>query len=119
MHHCHLQGGCIIRAVFLDDIYQAYKRNPGLENLMMDKEFAEKLIVRRCPLHHIIAAPLYVADRWRFLKGEEGRRRPYHLPDIHETSQLPDISPVSMGSLLLYLCCSMKSMAEALIERNL
>ena len=44
MHHCHLQGGCIIRAVFLDDIYQAYKRNPGLENLMMDKEFAEKLI---------------------------------------------------------------------------
>ncbi|CAK0780217.1 hypothetical protein CVIRNUC_004973 [Coccomyxa viridis] len=38
------KGGCIIRAVFLDDIYQAYKRNPGLENLMMDKEFAEKLI---------------------------------------------------------------------------
>ena len=44
MHHYYLQGGCIIRAVFLDDIYQAYKRNPGLENLMMDKEFAEKLI---------------------------------------------------------------------------
>ena len=42
--HAHLQGGCIIRAVFLDDIYQAYKRNPGLDNLMMDKEFAQKLI---------------------------------------------------------------------------
>ncbi len=39
-----LQGGCIIRAVFLDDIYQAYKRNPNLENLMMDKEFATKLV---------------------------------------------------------------------------
>ena len=36
-----MQGGCIIRAVFLDDIYQAYKRNPALENLMMDEEFAD------------------------------------------------------------------------------
>ena len=38
------QGGCIIRAVFLDDIYQAYKRNPALENLMVDPEFAQKLV---------------------------------------------------------------------------
>ena len=38
------QGGCIIRAVFLDDIYQAYKRNPALENLMMDQEFGSKLV---------------------------------------------------------------------------
>ena len=38
------QGGCIIRAVFLDDIYQAYKRNPALENLMVDPEFAKKLV---------------------------------------------------------------------------
>ena len=39
-----MQGGCIIRAVFLDDIYQAYKRNPALENLMMDEEFGSKLV---------------------------------------------------------------------------
>ncbi len=39
-----LQGGCIIRAVFLDDIYKAYKRNPALENLMVDPEFAKKLV---------------------------------------------------------------------------
>jgi 6-phosphogluconate dehydrogenase len=38
------QGGCIIRAVFLDDIYQAYKRNPALDNLMVDPEFAQKLV---------------------------------------------------------------------------
>ncbi|CAL5221728.1 g3976 [Coccomyxa viridis] len=38
------KGGCIIRAVFLDDIYQAYKRNPALENLMMDEEFGSKLV---------------------------------------------------------------------------
>lgn len=30
--------------MFLDDIYQAYKRNPALENLMVDKEFGSKLV---------------------------------------------------------------------------
>ena len=30
--------------MFLDDIYQAYKRNPALENLMMDQEFGSKLV---------------------------------------------------------------------------
>lgn len=39
-----VQGGCIIRAAFLDDIYQAYKRDAALENLMMDKEFGTKLV---------------------------------------------------------------------------
>jgi 6-phosphogluconate dehydrogenase len=38
-----LQGGCIIRAVFLDEIKQAYERNPALENLLMDEYFARKL----------------------------------------------------------------------------
>ena len=38
------QGGCIIRAVFLTDIYEAYKRNPALENLLVDPEFAKKLV---------------------------------------------------------------------------
>ena len=30
--------------MFLDDIYQAYKRNPALQNLMVDPEFAQKLV---------------------------------------------------------------------------
>ncbi|BDA43118.1 6-phosphogluconate dehydrogenase, decarboxylating 1 [Coccomyxa sp. Obi] len=38
------KGGCIIRAVFLTDIYEAYKRNPALENLLVDPEFAKKLV---------------------------------------------------------------------------
>lgn len=38
-----MQGGCIIRAVFLDEIKQAYERNPALENLLMDEYFARKL----------------------------------------------------------------------------
>jgi 6-phosphogluconate dehydrogenase len=31
------RGGCIIRSVFLEDMYQAYKRTPDLEHLLLDK----------------------------------------------------------------------------------
>ena len=31
------RGGCIIRSIFLEDMYQAYKRTPGLEHLLLDK----------------------------------------------------------------------------------
>eukprot|EP00199_Chlamydomonas_sp_CCMP681_P001002 CAMPEP_0119107206 /NCGR_PEP_ID=MMETSP1180-20130426/9398_1 /TAXON_ID=3052 ORGANISM="Chlamydomonas cf sp, Strain CCMP681" /NCGR_SAMPLE_ID=MMETSP1180 /ASSEMBLY_ACC=CAM_ASM_000741 /LENGTH=514 /DNA_ID=CAMNT_0007092663 /DNA_START=256 /DNA_END=1800 /DNA_ORIENTATION=- len=34
------KGGCIIRAVFLEDVKQAYARNPKLANLLIDPEFA-------------------------------------------------------------------------------
>ena len=30
------RGGCIIRSVFLSKIKEAYDRNPGLENLLLD-----------------------------------------------------------------------------------
>ena len=43
----HVQGGCIIRAGFLDDIKNAYKRNPDLENLVLDDWFANKLAERQ------------------------------------------------------------------------
>ena len=42
-----LQGGCIIRAGFLDDIKQAYERNKELENLILDDWFAERLAERQ------------------------------------------------------------------------
>jgi len=35
------RGGCIIRARFLDRIKQAYDRQPGLANLLLDPYFAE------------------------------------------------------------------------------
>lgn len=35
------RGGCIIRARFLNDIQQAFLRNPNLPNLMIDPQFAE------------------------------------------------------------------------------
>ena len=35
------RGGCIIRAKFLSKINDAYKRNPGLPNLLMDEYFRD------------------------------------------------------------------------------
>jgi 6-phosphogluconate dehydrogenase len=32
------RGGCIIRSIFLEDMFQAYKRTPGLEHLLLDNE---------------------------------------------------------------------------------
>jgi len=37
------RGGCIIRSVFLDDIKNAYDKNPELENLLLDDYFAEAI----------------------------------------------------------------------------
>ncbi|MDT4848086.1 6-phosphogluconate dehydrogenase, NADP(+)-dependent, decarboxylating [compost metagenome] len=37
------RGGCIIRAAFLEDIYQAYHQHPELAHLYADPEIAEKL----------------------------------------------------------------------------
>ena len=34
------KGGCIIRARLLNDIQQAFKRNPQLDNLLLDEAFA-------------------------------------------------------------------------------
>ncbi|KAL8499214.1 hypothetical protein ACS0TY_022260 [Phlomoides rotata] len=41
------KGGCIIRAVFLDRIKQAYQRNPGLANLLVDSDFAREMVQRQ------------------------------------------------------------------------
>jgi 6-phosphogluconate dehydrogenase len=46
------KGGCIIRAAFLDDIKEAFRRNPELPNLMVDAFFAKALNDRQ--------------DNWRF-----------------------------------------------------
>ena len=37
------RGGCIIRSVFLEDIYQAYKADPALLHLLVDKKIAGKV----------------------------------------------------------------------------
>jgi 6-phosphogluconate dehydrogenase len=37
------RGGCIIRSVFLGKIKEAFDRNPGIANIMLDPYFTEKL----------------------------------------------------------------------------
>ena len=49
------RGGCIIRARFLNDIRDAYKRNPNLANLMIDPEFANELNQRQSALRKVVS----------------------------------------------------------------
>lgn len=37
------RGGCIIRSAFLEDIYQAFKNDPALAHLLVDKKIQEKI----------------------------------------------------------------------------
>ena len=49
------RGGCIIRAAFLDDIRQAYGRDPALANLMMDPEFSKLMNSRQVSLRKVVS----------------------------------------------------------------
>jgi len=47
------RGGCIIRSALLDKMRAAFKKDPGLSNLIRDDEFAS-LLVDNCPDWHEI-----------------------------------------------------------------
>ncbi len=49
------RGGCIIRARFLNNIRQAFVRNPDLPNLMVDPEFAQAMNARQAALRGVVA----------------------------------------------------------------
>ncbi len=48
------QGGCIIRASFLDDISKAYERDANLPNLMVDPDFAKRLVEREAAWRRVV-----------------------------------------------------------------
>ncbi|KAL9668042.1 hypothetical protein QQ045_002414 [Rhodiola kirilowii] len=48
------KGGCIIRAIFLDRIKQAYDRNPDLANLLVDPEFAKEILERQSAWRKVV-----------------------------------------------------------------
>ncbi len=50
------RGGCIIRARFLHHITEAYERNPGLANLMLDPFFQEVLESAQEKWRHVVAS---------------------------------------------------------------
>jgi len=49
------RGGCIIRARFLNDIRQAFLRNPDLPNLLIDPDFAKIVNSRQEALRKVVA----------------------------------------------------------------
>lgn len=49
------KGGCIIRAGFLDRIKQAYERNPDLNNLLVDPDFAKDLADRQDAWRRVVS----------------------------------------------------------------
>jgi 6-phosphogluconate dehydrogenase len=50
------RGGCIIRSTFLEDIYQAYKKDTGLAHLLLDDGIAAKVKGTLAGTRQVIAA---------------------------------------------------------------
>jgi 6-phosphogluconate dehydrogenase len=50
------KGGCIIRAIFLGRIKQAYERDPALPNLLLDAGFRDELAARQERWRRVIAS---------------------------------------------------------------
>jgi len=48
------RGGCIIRAVVLEDFRQAYVRNPELPNILLDAQIGEKLVGKQEAIRSVI-----------------------------------------------------------------
>ncbi|HEY4284658.1 MAG TPA: NADP-dependent phosphogluconate dehydrogenase [Chthoniobacterales bacterium] len=64
------RGGCIIRAIFLNRIVEAYQRDAGLHNLLLDSYFTDIIaktqdnwrIAVSAAVHHGVAAPAFSAS---------------------------------------------------------
>ncbi|MCH6269003.1 NADP-dependent phosphogluconate dehydrogenase [Neobacillus citreus] len=52
------RGGCIIRAQFLQKIKEAYDRNPGLTNLLLDSYFKEIVESYQSSLREVVAVAI-------------------------------------------------------------
>jgi 6-phosphogluconate dehydrogenase len=50
------RGGCIIRSVFLGKIKEAYDRDPGLTNLLLDPFFKEKILKAQGAWRRVVSA---------------------------------------------------------------
>lgn len=52
------KGGCIIRARFLDRIREAFQRDPGLDNLLLDNRFGEEVRSRESSWRNVVRLSL-------------------------------------------------------------
>jgi 6-phosphogluconate dehydrogenase len=52
------KGGCIIRARLLDVISKAYRRNPGLKNLLLDPDFKAQVEAKQESWREVVATAI-------------------------------------------------------------
>jgi 6-phosphogluconate dehydrogenase len=50
------RGGCIIRSVFLEDIYQAFKKDNTLAHLLLDTNVAKKVNHSIASMRHVVSS---------------------------------------------------------------
>lgn len=48
------RGGCIIRAVVLEDFRKAYAKNPQLRNILLDEDIAQKLVTSQESIRSVL-----------------------------------------------------------------
>lgn len=48
------QGGCVIRAAFLKDVFAAFQNNPKLKNLLLDPNISQKIISNQESLRQVV-----------------------------------------------------------------
>lgn len=101
------KGGCIIRAAFLDDIKRAYVRDPELDNLLVDPDFAAQILERQAAWRRVvtlcvssgIAAPAMTASL-SYFDSYRRARLPANLVQVR-ISLVSSLMEVSICSRVL------------------
>lgn len=80
------RGGCIIRSVFLGNIKEAFDKDPGLENLLLDPFFKEKIDKAQASWRRVIATAVEngipvpaMATALNYYDGYRSERLPANL----------------------------------------
>src|SRR5437764_6768239 len=55
------RGGCIIRAKFLNRIVEAYRRNPALQNLLLDRYFTRDIKTKQPKWRLVLSTAVHLA----------------------------------------------------------
>ena len=80
------RGGCIIRAAFLDRIKEAYDRDPGIENMLLDPYFKEAVVTNQTAWRNVVSAAAHIgiptpaiSAALNYYDGYRSERLPHNL----------------------------------------
>jgi 6-phosphogluconate dehydrogenase len=80
------RGGCIIRAALLEDIRSVFSSSPDLPNLLMNRDFAQEVMLRQNQLRAVVSAAVQMgvpvpalADSLSYFDGYRSGRLPANL----------------------------------------